>query len=66
VHLLVQIIGDGFTRIIDSFIYAAPVIFITLSVGYFKKFDLTTPLFTAIFFTAFVVFMDAFVVAFLI
>ena len=45
---------------------AAPIIFATISLIYFKKFNYTTPLQTAIIFVFFVVFMDVFVVALLI
>ncbi len=44
----------------------APIIFAVLSVIYFKKFNYTTPLITAITFVAVVVLMDFFVVALLI
>ena len=44
----------------------APVIFVILSLIYFRKFNNTTPLQTAITFTGFVIFMDVFVVALLI
>jgi len=44
----------------------APIIFATISLIYFKKFNYTTPLQTAIIFVFFVVFMDVFVVALLI
>ena len=45
---------------------AAPIIFVAISLIYFKKFNYTTPLQTAIIFVFFVVFMDVFVVALLI
>jgi len=45
---------------------AAPIIFAVVSSYYFKKYDFTTPLETAILFVAFVVLMDFFVVALLI
>jgi hypothetical protein len=44
----------------------APVFFAAISLVYFRKFNYTTPLQTAIAFVAFVVFMDFFVVALLI
>lgn len=44
----------------------APVIFGLLSLNYFRKFNYTTPLQTAIVFVSFVIFMDVFVVALLI
>ena len=44
----------------------APVIFVILSLIYFRKFNNTTPLQTAITFTGFVIFMDVFGVALLI
>jgi hypothetical protein len=45
---------------------AAPVFFAGVSLVYFRKFNYTTPLQTALVFTAFVVGMDFFVVALLI
>lgn len=42
---------------------AAPVFFFIISLIYFKKFNYTTPLLTALIFVTFVIFMDAFVVA---
>jgi len=42
---------------------AAPLFIILLSWFYFKKFNFTTPLQTAIIFVAFVIFMDVFIVA---
>lgn len=44
----------------------APIFFAVVSWVYFKKFNYTTPLQTAIIFIAFVIAMDAFVVAMLI
>jgi hypothetical protein len=43
-----------------------PIGFIVISLFYFKKFGYTSPLQTAIWFIAFVVFMDIFIVALLI
>ena len=45
---------------------AAPVFFTLVSLVYFRRFNYTTPLMTAIIFTAFVIGMDFFVVALLI
>jgi len=45
---------------------AAPIIFAVVSLFYFKKYDLTTPLETAALFVAFVVLLDFVVVALLI
>ncbi len=45
---------------------AAPIFFAGVSWVYFKKFNYTAPLVTAIFFTAFVIIVDFFVVALLI
>ena len=45
---------------------AAPIIFSSLSLLYFKKFRYTAPLQTAIIFVSFVILMDVFVVALLI
>jgi len=44
----------------------APIIFIILSLIYFRKFNYTTPLQIAAIFVGFVIFMDVFVVALLI
>ncbi len=44
----------------------APIIFVIISLIYFKKFNYTTPLQTAIAFVSFAVFMDVFVVSLLI
>jgi len=45
---------------------AAPIIFAVVSSFYFKRYDFTTPLETAILFVAFVLLMDFFIVALLI
>ena len=45
---------------------AAPLIFGLISLIYFKKFNYTTPMQTAVLFTAFVILMDFFIVALLI
>jgi hypothetical protein len=45
---------------------AAPIIFAVVSSYYFKRYDFTTPLETAILFVAFVLLMDFFIVALLI
>ncbi len=45
---------------------AAPIFFTIVSLVYFRKFNFTTPLQTAVIFTAFVITMDFFVVAILI
>jgi len=45
---------------------AAPIFFTGISLIYFKKYNYTSPLQTAAFFTAFVITMDFFVVAMLI
>ncbi len=44
----------------------APFIFTAVSWNYFKRFGYTTPIQTALLFTSFVIFMDAFLVALLI
>jgi len=62
-------IGMAVTSIENALIIhaiAAPIIFVAISLIYFKKFNYTTPLQTAIVFVSFVVFMDVFVVALLI
>ncbi|MHA2366299.1 MAG: hypothetical protein ACXAC7_20250 [Candidatus Hodarchaeales archaeon] len=45
---------------------AAPIIFFLISLSYFSKFNYTSPLNTAIFFTSFIILMDFFVVSLLI
>ena len=45
---------------------AAPIFFMGISLVYFKKFNFTTPLQTALIFTGFVMLVDFFVVALLI
>ncbi|HMK46601.1 MAG TPA: hypothetical protein VK436_08235 [Methanocella sp.] len=47
-------------------LFAAPVLFTTLSAIYFRKFKPASPLKIAVFFTGFVIFMDASVMAFII
>lgn len=62
-------IGMAVTSIENALIIhaiAALIIFATISLIYYKKFNYTTPLQTAIVFVFFVVFMDVFVVALLI
>ena len=44
----------------------APIIYTTLSLVYFNKFNYTTPLQTALFFVSFVIVVDFFIVALLI
>lgn len=44
----------------------APLIFSIISLDYYKKFNYTTPLMTAIMFVSFIIFMDIFVVALMI
>ena len=62
-------IGPGITSMENTLIthaIAAPLIFIAVSLVYFKKFNYMTPLITAIIFVAFALFMDFFVVSLLI
>lgn len=62
-------IGMAVTSVENTLIIhviAAPIISVIMSLIYFKKFNYTTPLQTAILFLSFVFFMDAFVVALLI
>jgi hypothetical protein len=62
-------IGMALTTIKSTLIIhaiGAPIYFIILSIIYFRKFRYTTPLFTAIIFISFVVFIDFFLVALLI
>lgn len=62
-------IGMAVTSIDNTLIIhaiAAPIIFTGVSLVYFNRFRYTAPLQTAVFFTAFVIGMDFFVVAMLI
>ncbi len=62
-------IGMAVTSVENALIVhaiAAPIIFILISLIYFKKFNFTTPLQTALVFVAFIIAMDLFVVALLI
>jgi len=62
-------IGMGVTSLESTLIIhaiGAPIIFIVISLIYFKKFNYTTPLQTAIVFVSFAVFMDVSVVSLLI
>jgi len=62
-------IGMGVTSLEDTLIIhaiGAPIIFVIISLIYFKKFNYTTPLQTAIVFVFFAVFMDVLVVSLLI
>jgi hypothetical protein len=59
-------IGMAFTSIQTALVIhaiAAPIIFTSLSLVYFRKYNYTSPFVTAIIFIGFVVFMDFFVVA---
>ena len=65
------IIGIGFavTTVQNTLIIhlvGAPIIFTAISLIYFKRFDFTTPLQTALIFVSFAILMDFFVVALLI
>jgi len=44
----------------------APIFFSVVSLNYFKRFNFTTPLMTALIFVGFVIFMDFFLVAMLV
>jgi hypothetical protein len=62
-------IGRQVTSIQNTLIIhaiGAPIIFTIVSLVYFKKFNYSTPLQTAIFFVSFIILMDFFVVALLI
>lgn len=62
-------IGMAVTSVENTLIIhaiGAPILFVVISLIYFRKFNYTTPLQTAIVFLCFVVFMDVFVVALLI
>jgi len=66
---VVMFIGTAVTSEFTALIIhaiAAPIIFAVVSSYYFKKYDFTTPLETAVLFVAFVVLMDFFIVALLI
>ena len=62
-------IGMSMTTVQNTLIvhlFAAPVFFTALSTIYFRKFKTSSPLKIAAFFTGFVIFMDASVMAFII
>jgi predicted small secreted protein len=62
-------IGREITSIQNALIALAlgsPVIFSVISLNYYRKFNYTTPLMTAIMFVGFIILMDVFVVALLI
>jgi hypothetical protein len=62
-------IGREITSIQNAVIALAlgtPVIFSVISLNYYRKFNYTTPLMTAIMFVGFIILMDVFVVALLI
>jgi len=62
-------IGMAVTTLLNALVIhavAAPIFFAGISLVYFRKFNYTTPLQTALFFLAFVVAMDFIVVAMLI
>ena len=62
-------IGMGTTTMDNALIIhaaAAPLIFTALSLVYFLKYNYTTPIYTALFFTAFVIIVDFFLVGLLI
>ena len=59
-------IGRKFTSVENTLIIhaiGAPVMFSILSIIYFKKFNYTSPIFTAIIFAGFIILMDLFVIA---
>jgi hypothetical protein len=63
------IIGVGMTvssqmNALIAHAIGAPIVFAMISLFYFKKFNYTTPIQTAVIFLAFVVLMDFFVMAF--
>ncbi len=62
-------IGRGITSLENTLIIhaiGAPVIFAVISWNYFKKFNFTDPLQTAVIFVSFVIFMDFFIIALMI
>lgn len=62
-------IGRGITSLENTFIIHAigvPIVFAAISFNYFKKFNYTNPLQTAIIFVSFVIFMDIFVISLMI
>jgi hypothetical protein len=65
----IMVIGRSVTTLQTTLIIHAIgtfFIFVIVGLNYFKRFNYTTPLQTAIIFTSFVIFMDVFVVALLI
>ena len=59
-------VGRNITSIKNTLIshaIGAPVIFFILSIIYFKKFNYTSPLFTAIIFVCFIILMDLVIIA---
>jgi Na+/phosphate symporter len=66
---VIMFIGTAVTTELIALIahaIAAPIIFAVVASYYFKRYDFTTPLETAILFVAFVLLMDFFIVALLI
>ncbi len=62
-------VGRGITSLENTLIIhaiGAPIIFATISLNYFKKFNYTNPLQTAVIFVSFVIFMDFFIIALMI
>lgn len=62
-------IGRGITSLENTLIIhaiGAPIIFAAISLNYFKKFNYTNPLQTAVIFVSFVIFMDFFIIALMI
>ena len=62
-------IGRGITSLENTLIIhaiGAPIIFAAISLNYFKRFNYTNPLQTAIIFVSFVIFMDFFIIALMI
>jgi hypothetical protein len=62
-------VGSSVTTQDNALIFyaiAAPIIFVGVSLVYFRKFNYTSPVQTAVLFSAYVIFMDLFVQALLI
>ncbi len=62
-------VGRGITSLENTLIIhaiGAPIIFAAISLNYFKKFNYTNPLQTAVIFVSFVIFMDIFMIALII
>lgn len=62
-------VGRGVTSLENTLIIhaiGAPIIFAAISLNYFRKFNYTNPLQTAVIFVSFVIFMDFFIIGLMI